>query len=145
MLLLGTVALIVGAQTSLALGQTVAGVWQQIDEDTGKVNALITFAEAKGVFQGWISRLFPDPGDDPNPLCEKCPGSKQGKPLLGLIFIEGMKRSGLDYSDGTILDPESGNVYSANMTLSPDGTRLEVRGYLGISLFGRSQIWKRVQ
>ena len=60
-------------------------------------------------------------------------------------FIEGMKQSGLDYEDGTILDPESGKIYHASMHLSPDGTKLTVRGYIGLSIFGRSQIWNRVQ
>ncbi len=143
--LLAALALLASAQISAASVQTAAGVWQQIDADTGKVNALVTFAERGGIFEGWISKLFLDPGDDPNPLCEKCSGSKRGKPILGLIFIEGMKRSGLEYNGGTILDPDSGTVYRANMKLSPDGTRLTVRGYVGIPLFGQSQTWKRVK
>jgi uncharacterized protein (DUF2147 family) len=61
------------------------------------------------------------------------------------VFIEGMKQSGLDYDGGTILDPETGKVYSANMHLSADGNQLTVRGYLGLSLFGRSQTWVRAR
>ena len=60
-------------------------------------------------------------------------------------FIEGMKQSGLDYEDGTILDPETGKIYHANMHLSPDGAKLTVRGYIGLSIFGRSQTWNRVE
>ncbi len=133
------------AQTSSAGAQTVTGVWQQIDPDTGKVGALVTFAESGGIYRGFFSKLFLDPGDDPNPLCRKCPGARRGKPLLGLMFIDGMKRSGLAYEGGTILDPETGTLYSANMRLSPDGNSLTVRGYVGIPLFGQSQVWKRVQ
>jgi uncharacterized protein (DUF2147 family) len=64
---------------------------------------------------------------------------------LGLVFIEGMKQSGLDYEDGTILDPETGKIYHANMHLSSDGSKLTVRGYIGLSIFGRSQTWNRVE
>jgi len=138
--------LLIAAQTSSAAGQTVSGVWQQIDPDTGKVGALVTFVESGGdTYRGFISKLFLDPGDDPNPLCHECPGAQRGKPILGLTFIEGMKRSGLSYEGGTILDPETGTLYSANMRLSRDGNALTVRGYVGIPLLGQSQVWRRVE
>ena len=123
----------------------MAGVWKQIDPESGKVGALVTFTESGGVFKGSFSKLYLDSGDDPNPLCRKCPGSQRGKPLLGLVFIDGMRRSGSKYDGGTILDPETGTSYSANMKLSPDGNTLTVHGYVGIPLFGQSQTWKRAQ
>jgi uncharacterized protein (DUF2147 family) len=138
-------AFLVMGMTVTAAAQTVAGEWQQIDPDTGKIGAHVTFVEKDGVFSGHLSKLFPEPGDDPNPRCKACEGADHGKPLLGLTFIKGMKRSGLEYEDGTILDPESGTLYSANMKLSRDGNSLEVRGYVGIPLLGKSQVWKRVQ
>jgi uncharacterized protein (DUF2147 family) len=138
------VALFILAQTAAAGAQTVDGVWQQIDPDTGKVGALVTITESGGIYQGFLSKLFPDPGDDPNPVCNKCPGAQKGQPLLGLRFIDGMKRSGRDYEGGTILDPETGTLYSAEMQLSRDGNSLTVRGYVGLPLFGQSQVWKRV-
>ncbi|HMK41054.1 MAG TPA: DUF2147 domain-containing protein [Methyloceanibacter sp.] len=123
---------------------TAAGVWQQIDDD-GKVGALVTISEEQGVYVGRLSQLFPEPGDDPNPICTECSGDKHNLPILGLVFIEGMKQSGLDYEDGTILDPETGKIYHASMHLSPDGAKLTVRGYIGLSIFGRSQTWNRVE
>ncbi|HZP07787.1 DUF2147 domain-containing protein [Methyloceanibacter sp.] len=123
---------------------TAAGVWQQVGDD-GKVGALVTISEEDGVYVGRLSRLFLDPGDDPNPICTECPGDKRNRPILGLVFIEGMKQSGLDYEDGTILDPETGKIYHATMRLSPDGTKLTVRGYVGLEIFGRSQTWTRVE
>jgi len=121
---------------------TAAGVWKQVDE-SGKVGALVTITQEGDLFVGRLSRLFPEPGDDPNPVCENCPGAKHNRPVLGLVFIEGMKQSGLDYDGGTILDPETGKTYIAKMSLSPDGKKLTVRGYLGLSIFGRSQTWTR--
>jgi uncharacterized protein (DUF2147 family) len=123
---------------------TAAGVWRQVD-DAGKVGAFVTITEEGGVFVGRLSHLFPEPGDEPNPVCGQCPGDKLNQPLLGLVFIEGMKQSGLDYDGGTILDPETGKVYSASMRLSADGTQLNVRGFVGLSIFGRSQTWTRVE
>jgi uncharacterized protein (DUF2147 family) len=144
----GLLALAASLLTACALpasAQTVAGVWQQIDPSTGKVGALVTFAGTDGIFSGAISKLFPDPGDDQNPLCIKCPDGKKNQPILGLVFIEGMRQSGLAYDGGTILDPDTGTLYNANMQLSPDGNELVVRGYVGLPLLGQSQIWRRVR
>jgi uncharacterized protein (DUF2147 family) len=145
LLVLAVAACFLAAETAPLQAQTVTGVWQQIDPDTGKVGALVTFAEKGGVFSGYLSKLFPDPGDDQNPICRKCPDDQRNKPLLGLVFIQGMRRSGLSYEGGTILDPDTGTLYSANMHLSPDGNTLKVRGYVGIPLLGQSQTWKRAQ
>ena len=123
---------------------SAAGVWKQIDEN-GKVGALVTITQEGGVFVGRLSRLFPDPGDDPNPICSQCTGARHNQPVLGLLFIEGMKQSGLEYQGGTILDPETGKLYKASMSLDPGGSRLTVRGYVGLPIFGRSQTWTRVQ
>jgi uncharacterized protein (DUF2147 family) len=140
-LVLATAAALAGVEETTP---TAAGVWQQVDDD-GKIGALVTISEEQGVYVGRLSQLFPEPGDDPNPICTECPGDKHNLPILGLVFIEGMKQSGLDYEDGTILDPETGKIYHASMHLSPDGTKLTVRGYIGLELFGRSQTWNRVQ
>ena len=113
-------------------------------DEHGKVGALVTISEQGGVYIGRLSKLFLDPGDDPNPVCTKCPGDKLNQPVLGLTFIEGMKQSGLDYEDGTILDPQTGDIYHAKMRLSPDGNELNVRGYVGLPILGRTQTWTRV-
>ena len=94
--------------------------------------------------RGNIVKIFGKPGDDENWTCDKCEGDEKGAPVLGLMLIKGMQRNGLAYENGTIMDPRDGSVYRALMNLSPDGKKLEVRGYLGISLFGRSQIWNRL-
>jgi uncharacterized protein (DUF2147 family) len=125
---------------------TAVGLWEQVDEKTGKAESWFRISEKNGVYIGQIVKIFPKPGEDPNQkwLCTKCEGEEKNAPVLGLALIKGMKRNGLNYEDGTIMDPRDGSVYRALMQLSPDGKHLEVRGYLGISLFGRSQVWNRL-
>jgi uncharacterized protein (DUF2147 family) len=123
---------------------TAAGLWEQVDESSGKAESWFRITERNGVYEGAIVKIFPRPGDDPNWVCDKCEGAERGAPVLGLMLIKGMRRHGDTYEDGTIMDPRDGSVYHALMRLGPDGKKLEVRGYLGISLFGRSQTWNRL-
>jgi hypothetical protein len=123
---------------------SAVGLWQQVDDETGKSQGWFLISEASGVYEGIIARMFLQPGEDPNAVCDKCRDDRKNAPWLGLQIIRGMKRNGLVYENGNILDPRDGNVYSAMMTLSPDNQTLVVRGYLGISLLGRNQYWKRL-
>ncbi len=123
---------------------SAAGLWEQVDENTGKPESWFRITERNGIYQGTIVKIFFKPGEDPNWICDKCEGAERGAPVLGLALIKGMNRKGLTYENGTIMDPRDGAVYRALMQMSPDGKKLEVRGYLGISFFGRSQIWNRL-
>jgi len=122
---------------------TVEGVWEQVNDD-GKVGGWFHIYERGGVYEGKIVKMFPRPGEKPNPVCTKCTGEQKNQPTLGLTLIKGMQRKGRNYENGTIMDPRDGSVYSARMELSADGQKLMVRGYLGIDLFGQSQIWRRL-
>lgn len=123
---------------------TAVGLWQQYDDASGKSQGWFLISERDGLYEGAIAKMFMEPGENSNPICTGCEGAQKNEPWLGLMIIKGMKRNGTKYEDGTILDPRNGTVYKAIMELSPDGQILTVRGYLGIPLLGRNQVWKRL-
>ena len=131
---------------SAANQNTATGFWQQADND-GHVGAWFYFDEVKGRYEGRLVKLFKQPGEENQKIveiCAKCPGSQKNARLLGLTIVKGMRRDGLKYQDGTILDPRDGTIYHAQMELSPDGQKLYVRGYIGVPLLGQTQTWTRL-
>lgn len=118
------------------------GTWQTWDDKTGKPNGAVVTSVREGKLVGQIAALRP--GTPPDEPCPKCKGADKGKPLMGLVIMWGFKPDGAEWSGGTIMDPESGTTYSCSVkVVSKD--ELEVRGYVGISLLGRTQHWKRMK
>jgi uncharacterized protein (DUF2147 family) len=143
--ILATAALcLVAASSARAAEPTAAGLWDAVDDESGKSQGWFLVTDRGGVYDGIIAKMVLQPGEDPNAPCEACPDDRKGMPWLGLPLIRGMVRHGMRYEGGTILDPRDGNIYHATMTLSPDSQTLVVRGYLGFELLGRNQYWHRL-
>ena len=119
------------------------GLWRNVDDVSGKPRALIRVTESNGTLQGKIEKVFPAPSEDRNPKCEKCEGALKNVPVIGLVILSGLKKDGAEYTAGKILDPDNGKVYSSKIQLTDGGKKLNVRGYIGVSMLGRSQIWER--
>ncbi|MDE3198339.1 MAG: DUF2147 domain-containing protein [Acidobacteriota bacterium] len=129
------------AFTAGAFDPSPAGVWQTIDDNTHKPRGLIRLYEKDGAIFGRIEASF-DP-KEAREVCDQCSDDRRNKPVIGLIVMRNMKRRGSEYSGGDILDPDTGTVYRCKFTIQEGGKKMVVRGYVGFSLLGRSQVWYR--
>lgn len=135
----GSLLWAVGVAHAVDLGSP-RGVWTTFDDKTGKAQAVVRIYDQSGKLFGRIERTLTD---DDGKFCVPCKDERKGQPIVGLVIIRNMMPDGDGYSGGDILDPESGSVYRCLMHLEKGGTRLVLRGYIGISLLGRSQTWER--
>ena len=141
-----TVAFTLMAAWASAQQPTLTGRWKTIDDETGRVKSIVEITEQGGAYFGQIVELFRLPDEDPNPKCTDCEDDRKDQPALGMQIVRDMVRDGkdLEWEDGTICDPKNGKVYKLRLKPMDGGKSMEVRGYIGISLFGRTEIWKRI-
>ena len=130
---------------ALADDASPVGLWKNIDDVSGKPKALIRITETNGELQGRLEKLFLAPGAEQAPKCDKCEGARKDQPVLGMVFMSGLKKDGDEYNGGEILDPDNGKVYKSKLKVIDGGKKLNVRGYVGVPMFGRSQVWVREQ
>ena len=144
-LLCGIAALLVSFGAA-AQSATPVGLWKTIDDSTRKDKSYVRITDAGGVLSGKIEKLIDSPDAD-KLVCDKCTDDRKDKPIVGLQVIRGVKKSeeadSGRWEGGTILDPNNGKTYKVRLTPIEDGRKLEVRGYIGTPVFGRTQTWVR--
>lgn len=138
-------ALLASAVTAMAQTDTPVGTWQTIDDHTGQPKALVQISQdGSGTLSGKVIKGL-GPNDQPDRRCTACTDARKDQPILGMTIISDMKKDGEAWDHGQILDPENGKLYKCKMHLEEGGNKLVVRGYIGVSLLGRSQTWVRQQ
>lgn len=119
---------------------SIEGTWITQDDETGKKKSEVLIYKENGKLYGKITKLLLE--EDQGKKCIKCKGTNKDQPIEGLVIIKALEFDDESWDDGTILDPKSGKVYDCSIGFENDNT-LKVRGYLGFSLLGRTQIWLR--
>ena len=138
-----TLAAVLCSGHAWADNSSPVGLWKNIDDKSGKPKALIRITESNGVLQGQIEKLFRTPNEDPNPNCEKCTDARRDKPVIGMVIMTDLKKDGDEYNGGKILDPDDGEIYKCKISLIDGGKKLNMRGYVGLPIVGRTQTWVR--
>ena len=126
---------------------SIEGYWKSIDDRTGEQQSIVEIRKgADGRYHGKIAYRYPVPGGAALINCTKCPPPYTNQPILGLEILSGLKEDPDKrnaYVDGKVLEAKSGKIYKGKANLSADGKRLRLRGYVGISALGRTQVWIR--
>jgi uncharacterized protein (DUF2147 family) len=136
-------ALLLSASAAFAQA-TPVGLWKTIDDKTGAERALVRISESGGVFTGRVEQLL---APDAKTVCDLCTDDRKDQQVVGMEIVRGVKKSGDDnlWDGGTILDAKEGKVYKVRMQPVEGGSKMEVRGYVGMPLLGRTQTWTRVE
>jgi uncharacterized protein (DUF2147 family) len=137
------ITIMLACRSGYASDISPVGLWKTMDDQTGEARGLIRITETNGKYQGRIEKIFPKPGDEANPRCQKCEGARHNQPIIGMEILWGLTKQGETYQGGQILDPETGKTYQVRITPGKGGKTLDVRGFIGFSLLGRSQTWIR--
>ena len=141
------IAFVLSLSAASAFAQmTPVGLWQTISDKDGKATSEVRILESGGVVSGKIERVL-DPKAKPDEKCDRCEDDRKNQPIVGLELLRGLKKvDGKDvWEGGTVVDPNNGTIYKARVTTIDGGKKLEMRGYVGAPLFGRTQTWIRIQ
>ena len=137
---------LVAAVGSVSAQNTPVGVWKTIDDKTKTERAQIRISEANGVFTGKLEKLLAADAKQ-DALCDKCSDDRKDKPMVGLEVVRSVKKGDAEntWDGGTILDAAEGKIYKVRLQPTDGGKKMEVRGYIGAPMFGRTQTWIRVE
>ncbi len=141
--LIAATGLLFGSAVVHAATDTPVGTWKTIDDATGKPKSIVQITSENGELQGKVLQVL-NSSEGPHPLCKECSGERKNQPVEGMTIMWGVSHDEDNvWSGGKILDPKNGKTYKVKLTLTDNGQKLDVHGYIGFSLFGRSQVWLR--
>jgi uncharacterized protein (DUF2147 family) len=142
---LATLTLLLASSAALAQAPNAVGRWTTIDDATKKPKSVVTIWEENGKLYGKIEKLFREPNEEQNPVCDKCEGALKNQPILGMTILRDLKKDGSEWTGGNILDPGNGKTYNCIIAVEDGGKKLKVRGFIGVPLLGRTQYWVRAE
>lgn len=119
------------------------GYWRTVPDDEGSPSVIFIWIENGEAF-GKVAKIYPKPGREPDPVCEKCEGELKGRPILGMTILKNLTQKNGKWSGGAILDPNNGKTYKCYIEVAENGEKLKVRGFIGLTLLGRTQYWIKV-
>ena len=134
-------ALLAGAP-AFAADNTPVGTWTTIDDATGKPKSIVQITEANGKLEGKVLEVLQSE-QGPHPVCKACDGERKDKPVEGMVILWDVEKDGDVWDGGRILDLKNGKTYKVKLTMMDGGQKLDVHGYIGFALLGRSQVWER--
>jgi uncharacterized protein (DUF2147 family) len=130
-------------RSAAAQGASPVGRWRTFDDKTNQAKSIVEIFSAGDELRGRVTKVFAPPARSPNPVCEDCPGEFKDKPIVGMQVMWGLKKDGTEYSGGRVFDPENRKTYRCRLLVIDGGKKLELRGFIGFSLIGRTQTWVR--
>jgi len=141
-------ASVLASGTALAANNSPVGKWKTIDDATHQAKSIVEITDQDGQLEGKIVELLNRTPEDiardgEHPVCAKCTDARKGQPLVGMVIMTGVTQDGDQWSGGRILDPKNGKTYKVSLKVTDGGQSLEVHGYIGFSLLGRTQTWQR--
>lgn len=136
--------------SALAANDSPVGKWKTIDDATHQAKSIVEITDQDGQLEGKILELLNRSPEDiardgEQPVCARCTDARKDQPLVGMVIMTGVTQDGDTWDGGRILDPKNGKTYKVSLKVTNGGQNLEVHGYIGFSLLGRTQTWERVE
>ena len=130
------------AGSAFAATDTPVGTWKTIDDKTHQPKSIVEITDNNGELQAKVVKVL-NSDEGPNPICKECDGARKNQPIEGMTIMWGVTKDDDVWDGGKILDPKNGKEYKVKLTLMDGGQKLDVPGYIGFALLGRSQVWER--
>ena len=141
------IAFVLATTSVLAMAQnSPVGLWRTIDDDGKTEKSTVRITSAGGVLTGKVEHITdPAKADE---KCVKCEDDRKDKPIVGMTIISDVKQDAEEpglWTGGLILDPANGKTYKVRLKPQDGGKKLDVRGYIGTPMLGRTQTWIRAE